>query len=117
MPEWPAEIRSLTSNELTDVVESSQLVGIHCWANWNAHDYEFAQRLTQIIERFPDLALFAMDIENQSNIPLMADWHILNVPAFVIFRGGSRLSTLWMQGESVAEFQARIETAIIETVG
>ncbi len=111
VPEWPARAQLLTSAELPQAVDTSDVVGIHCWADWNGHDYEFAKRLKLTTERFPNLVLFTMEIG--SNADRMADWQILNVPAFVIFRDGTRLATLWMEHESVTEFQQRIENSLV----
>lgn len=114
MPTWPEGTHPVTSAELTEVIDASTLVGVHCWASWNGHDYKFAQRLSLTLERFPSLVLCTMDIEDPSNVHLMLNWKILNVPAFVIYRNRTRLATLWMEQESVPEFQQRIEKSLAD---
>jgi len=109
VPKWPSQVRPLTGPGLPKSLSGQRLVGIHCWASWNGHDYEFADKLRLTEKRFtPVLDLYSMDVEHAGNVELIANWGILNVPAFVIFRDGSRVATFWMQRESVADFQQRI---------
>jgi hypothetical protein len=118
VPKWPSQVLPLTAAGLPRALAGPRPVGIHCWARWNAYDYEFAERLRLAAERFAPLAdLYALDTQHVANAGLVASWGILNVPAFVLFRRGVREATLWMERESVAKFQERVEARLAELAG
>jgi hypothetical protein len=110
MPKWPSQVQPLTARSLPAALASPRLVGIHCWAAWNGHDYEFAEQSRLILEGTAcGMDLYSMDIGDNSNTPLMAAWEVLNVPAFIVFHQGKRLKTFFQCRESVAEFRHRIQ--------
>jgi hypothetical protein len=114
MPTWPSNVKPLLVSELSRALDSPRLVGIHCWAHWSQHDHEFARWLAVIATRYAGLIdLYAMDSENAANVDQIASWGIMNLPAFVVFRGEGWLDTLWMGGEA-AEFQQRVERCLVK---
>jgi hypothetical protein len=107
---WPSQVQSITALELAPILASPRIVGIHCWADWNGYDYEFADRLRLTAAKFGTLIdLYAINTEHGSNVDVLATWGVCNIPAFVIFRDGIRLTTICMERESVAEFQQRVD--------
>jgi len=85
------------------------LVGIHVWANWNGHDYAFAERMGAIRDNQADgIDLYSMDANEPSNNLLIGEWDVRNLPAFVVFQEGRRLHTFYKRLESVDELVARI---------
>jgi hypothetical protein len=91
------------------VVSSHALVGIHCWASWNQYDYLFAQEFPIIAQACQDsIDLYALDVEDQENRPLPEEWHVLNVPAFVVYSQGVFVRTFYMGRETVIDLRERI---------
>jgi thioredoxin-like negative regulator of GroEL len=116
MLQWPSDVRLLTASALPEVLTATRLVGIHCWASWNAHDYEFARELGTLSQGAAcGMDLYAMDAEEGPNALLLVEWGVLNVPAFVIFQRGRRLRTFYQGRESVRELRQRIEHWLRET--
>lgn len=117
MPKYPGQLRSITVSGLEQACGSPRIVGIHCWACWNGYDYQLADRLPLITERFASfIDFYAMDTELLGSMDALARWSVLNVPAFVFLRKEAHLATLWMQQESLSEFLLRVQDWLIEAV-
>jgi hypothetical protein len=107
---WPNQVQSITAADLSATLARRRIVGIHCWADWNAYDYQFAKGLKSTAAKFGDLiALCSLNVEEPSSIELANVWGLLNIPAFVTYCDGTRLATIWMERETIAEFQQRVD--------
>jgi hypothetical protein len=72
-----------------------------------------AQQLRETVERFQSTTdFYTMDIEDASNVELIASWSILNVPAFVIFQDTKQVAVIWMGQETVEQFRNRVEECL-----
>jgi thioredoxin-like negative regulator of GroEL len=110
MPQWPNQVRPIAASGLPEVLAASRLVGIHFWASWNGHDHQFARELGRLLEGAGGgMDVYAMDVDDESNAPFLAEWTILNVPAFVVFHQGRRLRTFYQGRESAGELRERIQ--------
>jgi hypothetical protein len=113
MPKWPSPVQPLTASQLPLALSSPRLVAIHCWASWNGYDYQLAQQLRETVERFQSTTdFYTMDVEDASNVELIANWSLLNVPAFVIFRDTKQVAAIWMGQETVEQFRNRVEECL-----
>lgn len=114
MLKWPPQFQPLTASGLQRALASPRVVGIHCWASWNGHDHAFVLGLSLTAERFKSTVdFYALDVQDSLNLDVIAEWGIPNVPAFVVFRQGVRLSRIWMELESTDEFRQRVEDWIV----
>jgi hypothetical protein len=94
---------------LPEALSVPRLVGIHCWAAWNGHDYAFAKQLDAIRQAQGErIDVYSMDVEEPSTARLMLEWEVRNVPAFVVFQKGRRLRTFYQGPESVPELMQSI---------
>jgi hypothetical protein len=113
VPNWPSQVQPVNASQLPDVLSRSRIVAIHCWASWNGYDYQLAQTMSGIIQRFESTTdFYALDIEDALNVELLTNWAILNVPAFVIFRDKKQVAAIWMQRETVEQFRNRVEDCL-----
>lgn len=109
VPRWPRQCRPVSAASLAAALTGPRLVGIHCWASWDGHDYFFARGISQLNDAIPGgVDLYSLDTDDPSNAPLLREWHVLNVPAFVVFDQGKWLKTFCHRLEQVDELLRRI---------
>lgn len=80
----PVEVTDLNFN---DVIKSSRLVVIDCWAQWCAPCRMMAPIVDELAREYAGKVLFGkLNIDENQRMP--AEYQIMSIPTFLIFREG-----------------------------
>jgi thioredoxin 1 len=81
----PIEVTDLNFN---DVIKSSRLVVIDCWAQWCAPCRMMAPIVDELAKEYAGKILFGkLNVDENQKIP--AKFQIMSIPTFLIFREGA----------------------------
>lgn len=81
----PIEVTDLNFN---DVIKSSRLVVIDCWAQWCAPCRMMAPIVDELAKEYAGKILFGkLNVDENQEIP--AKYQIMSIPTFLIFREGT----------------------------
>jgi thioredoxin 1 len=81
----PIEVTDLNFN---DVIKSSRLVVIDCWAQWCAPCRMMAPIIDELAKEYAGKILFGkLNVDENRKIP--AKYQIMSIPTFLIFREGT----------------------------
>ena len=87
-PRFPALQRTELGHDGRDVI-------VHCWAEWNPDDGRCAERLAEAARARGVLHLCrSHDVADPVWWDDVRDWGVVNLPAIVFFRNGSRVETV-----------------------
>src|SRR5262249_25834498 len=103
------KIVSVSAKEYWEFIESSPIVVIHFWADWNRYDDQMRERLAAVnpvYERIVSVGAFDTTPEEGWNICRQVG--IVNLPALVYYRNGDHVRTE-MGLKPIKEIEANLD--------
>ncbi|MEM2168962.1 MAG: thioredoxin [Candidatus Bathyarchaeia archaeon] len=83
----PSEPIEVTDLNLKEVIKSSRLVVIDCWAPWCAPCRMMAPIIDELSKEYGGRVLFGkLNVDENTRVP--AEYQIMSIPTFLIFKDG-----------------------------
>ncbi|HZT44453.1 MAG TPA: thioredoxin family protein [Chthonomonadaceae bacterium] len=91
-PSWSPLSPAITAEELPQALARHPVVVVHIWAIWNGHDRRMDATIQAVRPEYADrIAFYALDVNLESNWPLLRQCHVLSIPAIACFIEGTWL--------------------------
>src|SRR5579862_5233533 len=91
---WSPLSPAVTAAELPQVLTTHSVVVLHFWAVWDGNDRLMDAKIQAVRPHYADrIVFYAMDVDLESNWPLLQHCQLLNIPAIACFIHGSWLET------------------------
>ena len=91
---WLPLSPATTAEELPQAFAAHSVVVVHFWAIWNGHDRRMDATIQAVRPHYADrIAFYAMDVDLESNWPLLRQYRVMSIPAIACFIHGTWLET------------------------
>ncbi|MBQ9786564.1 MAG: thioredoxin family protein [Lentisphaeria bacterium] len=87
------EIRELNPESFREIMQN-ELVLIDFYATWCGPCRNMARELEKFASEYPEIAIGKVNIEEEENVELAANYDVSTIPSLFLFRNGTNVAHL-----------------------